>query len=303
MNMQNNYSNRVIIFGEILFDIFEKREMLGGAPFNVAKHLNGFGLEPIIISRIGNDKRGKTILRKMKSWNMETSGIQIDDEYQTGIVNVKIIDGEPKFQTLTDLAYDHIEFDEYFLNKFIDENNILYHGLLALRGKKSRKAFFKIRERLNSKIFFDVNLRGHWWNEELVTNCLNNAIWLKLNEYELSDIQKDENRDLTEKAKMISKKYNLDKTIITKGKEGAFILNRENEVFRSKIKKIKVVDTVGAGDAFSAVVILGIIKKWNEIEIIKRAAEFASAMCEVQGAIFKNTNIYNKFLWKWKKNS
>ncbi len=112
--MQNNYSNKVIIFGEILFDIFDNTEILGGAPFNVAKHLNGFGLKPIIISRIGNDKRGKIILSKMKLWNMETSGIQIDDEHQTGIVNVKIINEEPQFKTLVNLAYDYIEFDEYF---------------------------------------------------------------------------------------------------------------------------------------------------------------------------------------------
>lgn len=301
--MPKNYSNRVIIFGEILFDIFERKEILGGAPFNVAKHLNGFGLKPIIISRIGNDKRGKTILRKMKSWNIETSGIQIDDEHQTGIVNVKIIDGEPQFQTLADLAYDHIDFDEYFLNKFIDESNILYHGLLALRGKKSRDSFFKIRKLLNSKIFFDVNLRGHWWNRELIINCLNKTNWLKLNEPELSDIQKGKNRNLTEKATIIRKQHNLEKTIITKGKNGALIIDKKNKIFRSKTKKIKIVDTVGAGDAFTAVVILGIIKKWDDGEIIERATEFAGIMCEVQGAIFNDTNIYNKFLLKWENNS
>jgi len=301
--MQNNYSNKVIIFGEILFDIFDKTEILGGAPFNVAKHLNGFGLKPIIISRIGNDKRGKIILSKMKLWNMETSGIQIDDEHQTGIVNVKIINGEPQFKTLVNLAYDYIEFDEYFLDKFINENNILYHGLLALRGEKSRGSFFKIRDGINAKIFFDVNLRGHWWNKELITNCLSKTNWLKLNKYELFDIQKDKNKNLSEKAIMIAKEHNFDKVIITNGKEGAFIINRQNGIFESKTKKIEVVDTVGAGDAFSAVIILGIVKEWNESEIIKRATEFSAVMCEVQGAIFNNTNIYDKFLWKWKNNS
>ena len=124
-----------------------------------------------------------------------------------------------------------------------------------------------------------------------------------MNKYELFDIQKDKNKNLSEKAIMIAKEHNLDKVIITNGKEGAFIINRQNGIFESKTKKIEVVDTVGAGDAFSAIIILGIVKEWSESEIIKRATEFSAAMCEVQGAIFSNTNIYDKFLWKWKNNS
>ncbi|MEA1986767.1 MAG: PfkB family carbohydrate kinase [Candidatus Marinimicrobia bacterium] len=300
--MQNKYSNRVIIFGEILFDIFENKELLGGAPFNVAKHLKEFGLEPIIISRIGNDERGKTILRKMKLWNMETSGIQIDEKHQTGIVNIKIKNGEPQFSTLNEFAYDYIQFDESFLREYINKNSILYHGLLALRNKQSLKSFLKIRKILNPKIFFDINLRGHWRNQELINNCLNKTNWLKLNEYELSDIKKDENIKLIDKAKIIAKKYNLNQTIITRGNAGAVIINKENKLFSAIAKKPEIVDTVGAGDAFSAVVILGIIKNWSESKTIERAVEFSTKMCEVQGAIFKNSNIYNNFLWEWEKN-
>ncbi|RMD52324.1 MAG: carbohydrate kinase, partial [Nitrospirae bacterium] len=120
---------RPVIFGEVLFDVFpDGTSVLGGAPFNVAWHLEGFGFHPLFISRVGRDREGEKVVSAMEAWHMDTSGLQFDPKHPTGIVKVSIKDGHPEFSILPERAYDYIEPKNAL--KVIDliHPSIVYYG-------------------------------------------------------------------------------------------------------------------------------------------------------------------------------
>jgi len=172
------------IFGEVLFDHFpDGNRVLGGAPFNVAWHLQAFGQSSRFISRIGNDPAGLEITALMDAWGMNREALQIDSTRPTGSVRVMIPDGEPHYEILEDCAYDFI--DEALLEGK-DTQGILYHGSLAVRNPVARAALQATKARHQGKIFIDVNLRPPWWGPETLLPLLEDADWVKLNKDELA---------------------------------------------------------------------------------------------------------------------
>ncbi len=173
----------VLVFGEALFDCFpDGEQVLGGAPFNVAWHLQALGHHPHFISSIGNDSLGKKILTAMHDWGMDTQMIQIDPERPTGQVEVSIVENEPHYTITADCAYDFISPQKI---KSLPEKGILYHGTLALRNSSSRTCLANIVQRPELSVFLDVNLRSPWWDKQEVFGWLEQARWVKLNEDEL----------------------------------------------------------------------------------------------------------------------
>jgi fructokinase len=157
-----NPTASITIFGEVLFDCFpDGTQLLGGAPFNVAWHLQAFGQSPQFISRIGRDAEGDRILRTMKAWGMNLSSLQIDPQHPTGRVRISFEDDEPVYAIVTECAYDFIQQQEIVNH---DTHGILYHGSLALRSPTSASTFQTIKANHQGKIFVDVNLRSPWWS-------------------------------------------------------------------------------------------------------------------------------------------
>jgi fructokinase len=153
-------NKKILVFGEVLFDYFGDQEIvLGGAPFNVAWHLQGFGLNPLFVSRVGDDKRGQIVRQRMQDCGMTLAGLQTDKIYPTGLVTVDIADNEPKFKILAGQAYDQIKISgkESILSDFPYE--IVYHGTLALRNETSYFSLKRITGKKDCRIFLDVNLR------------------------------------------------------------------------------------------------------------------------------------------------
>lgn len=296
--------NNILVFGEVLFDTFGPDDVvLGGAPFNVAWHLQGFGLKPIFISRIGNDPNGQKVIQNMKTWGMSTTAIQYDDKYPTGIVSVSTKNGEPTFDIRSEQAYDFIDYND--IPNHIKENtvSIIYHGILALRNEFSYNTLKLFKSKSNGKIFLDVNLRDPWWNQEIIVQQMSDANWVKCNSNELKIIGQafkiyDEN--LSNLANQICKESDLEFLIVTLGDKGAFIINQNGKINTvAQVPVSEVVDTVGAGDAFSAVSILGIVNKWPKHIILERAIEFAAKMCQTKGATLNNKKYYQFILKKW----
>lgn len=296
--------NVPLIFGEVLFDIFDhKNSVPGGAPFNVAWHLQGFGLQPFFVSRIGSDENGNNIIQRMKEWGMFLPGVQKDDQHPTGTVSVTTKNGEPEFDIHAEQAYDFINFDR--LQKFIENSSypLLYHGTLAIRNKVSRETLTMIKRNTGSKIFLDVNLRKPWWNGELVAQQITEAHWTKCNADELKLIAEiagvyDEN--LHDLANKICKIFSLEFLIVTLGAKGALIIDKNEQLNTIRPKPVsKLMDTVGAGDGFSAVAILGILNNWKTQIILSRATDFAAKICEIQGATLNDHNYYNSLLNTW----
>lgn len=288
---------RPIIFGEVLFDQFpDGSVVLGGAPFNVAWHLQAFGAQPLMISRIGNDPLGREIRDTMLIWGMDNSGMQLDSLHPTGTVAVSFDSGEPRFDIVEQRAYDFIDAN---ILPQIPDNSIIYHGSLALRNETSHMALQKLKQVTGAPSFVDINLRAPWWTEAIVEQAMQEASWLKLNDHELDMIMPDKT-SLESRIKFLIQKLTIEYLVLTQGNEGAVVVDRSGKTIHAKPEEnMNVVDTVGAGDAFSSVVLLGQIKNWPLPETLQRAQLFASAIVGIRGAVEKSREFYEPFIRLW----
>ena len=291
-----------LIFGEILYDQFPDGAVLGGAPFNVAWHLQGFGLGPKIVSRVGNDALGQQILREMQNWGMDASAIQLDEQHATGTVKVTLDEGQPEYDITHDVAYDHINIDDLLPALKGKPPSLVYHGSLAARHVNSRSALMAMKQNLQSPVFVDINLRAPWWKRDVLDELLSKASWLKINEHELmllSDTRTGNENVLLDQAQSVRQKYNLSAVIVTLGERGAYIMD-DNECYRSEPVPVdNLVDAVGAGDGFSAVTIAGLLQGWAFPLILQRATAFAAAICQQRGAINTDPGFYSRQLSEW----
>jgi fructokinase len=288
-------SNRLCIFGEVLFDHFpDGKSVLGGAPFNVAWHLQAFGQSPNFISRVGDDAEGQTVRAAMQHWGMDTSSLQTDKIHPTGKVTVEFVDGEPNYDIVRPCAYDAIEAQLQ-----ISDCALLYHGSLALRETASRQALKQLMACRPKTVFIDVNLRAPWYQLQQVSDMLHTANWVKLNSDELNLLYPASKSKLPRAVDFLSE-YGLSGLVVTHGAAGAELITDNGEHFTVKPEKdIEVVDTVGAGDAFASVIILGLNKNWPLDTTLQRAQLFASKLVANRGATVSDTAFYQHFINQW----
>jgi fructokinase len=285
------------IFGEVLFDHFpDGSRVLGGAPFNVAWHLQAFGQPPRLVSRIGNDQEGEEIIQMMSDWGLTFDALQTDPKYPTGSVQVSIDRGEPCYEIVADCAYDFI--DPLILTEQLN-HGILYHGSLAVRNPVSRAALQMVKAKHQGKIFVDVNLRPPWWKPDTLLPLLRDADWIKLNETELLTLCPG-HADLETAMQTFFKAFDLETLFVTRGAQGALVYDRRLQFIPVEPSvSAPVIDTVGAGDAFASVLLLGLIRQWPLPETLERAQAFASALVSIRGATVVDRNFYQAFAISW----
>jgi fructokinase len=295
---------RPVIFGEALFDCFpDGHQVLGGAPFNVAWHLQGFELDPLMVSRVGADEAGQEILNRMSAWGMLTSGIQVDEAHPTGRVTVTLSRDVPSFEIEPHQAYDYIDADDARFAVSESTIGLLYHGTLALREDRSLRCLKALIPTSAGSIFCDVNLRDPWWTEELVTWSLANASNVKLNETELrvlTALPVVSREQCVSAAKTLADRHRLPTLIVTLGADGAFVLSEGGQIqWADAVAVNATADTVGAGDAFSAVFVAGSLHGWEAGMTLERAVRFAADICGVRGATTDDRSLYRKHLGLW----
>jgi fructokinase len=288
--------DKITIFGEVLFDCFPDGEkILGGAPFNVAWHLQAFGQQPRFVSRVGEDDEGRVIRQAMGAWGMDESGLQRDPTHPTGQVQVRLQGGEPSYEIVDGVAYDFIDAESLAAG----DCSILYHGSLSLRHTMPREALQRLRERDDPIIFMDVNLRAPWWQRQEVLEWVRQADWVKLNEEELASLQ-GQDGELRIRAEAFLRQNGLMGLVVTRGAEGATLLTRELAAINVAPNIAhQVVDTVGAGDALSSVLLLGLSQGWPMRETLERAQYFASAVVGLRGATTEERDFYRPFHTTW----
>jgi fructokinase len=286
---------RLCIFGEVLFDHFpDGRRVLGGAPFNVAWHLQAFEQAPHFISRVGSDTEGESIQGAMRQWGMETSGLQVDAQLPTGRVAIQFRNGEPAYDIVAPCAYDRIETPA----SAAEGCDLLYHGSLALRDDTSRQSATQLLANRPATVFLDVNLRPPWWQQAQVLEMVQQADWVKLNSEELSLLDPDGGD-----AASFLTRYRLQGLVLTHGARGAELLTASGEHLSVQPEtQGEVIDTVGAGDAFASVIILGLANDWPLSLTLQRAQSFASAIVGQRGATVADASFYRPFLEEWKIN-
>lgn len=290
-----------VIIGEVLFDLFEDGQaVLGGAPFNVAWHLYGFGLAPLLISRIGQDNYGEQIKHTMREWGMDIAGVQVDPQHATGKVTVTLQDGQPSFDICDDVAYDYI--DPLQADALICKipAPFMYHGSLAARSPQAFNRIQQLKQTAASN-FVDINLRSPWWEKDRVMELMRGADWLKVNDDELcclTGAQKSLS-SMIEATRSLMESKNIGTVILTRGAQGAVIIGRDELSQSPPVRAGKLQDTVGAGDAFSAVCMLGIVHAWMPDLMLARATEFAARICEQRGATSQNHRLYAEYKQQW----
>jgi fructokinase len=299
-----NKHKNLLIFGEVLFDCFEDgNTVLGGAPFNVAWHLQAFGCAPLFVSRIGDDELGEKIRQSMETWGMDTSGLQRDSTHPTGTVQVKLIDDEPHYEIVPNRAWDFID-----ARAIPDVSpGLIYHGSLALRSPRSAGALQTLKDTSAATVFMDINLRPPWWEKVQLEKLVADAAWVKLNEHELRALVHADDKvdgaagdDMQMNAANLIDRYNLQLAIVTKGAAGAFAMDGNGAVFDiAPAGSNTVVDTVGAGDAFASVCILGLVRGWSVDTMLPRAQAFASAVVGQRGATIADRAFYEPLLRQW----
>lgn len=294
----------VMLFGEVLADVFPERLVLGGAPFNVSCHLRAFGLNPILVTRTGNDELRDALLTVMDRFDMETLGVQCDPKYPTGQVMVHNENGGHRFEILPDQAYDYIHPAITRMVSLSAQPEMVYFGTLAQRSKTSRRALNALFESTHAPRLLDMNLRKPWYDQHTLKRSLSNADLLKVNEEELAILSSQlrlPEGDMRTAATTLLQVYGLECVLVTCGKQGVWLLNKDgSETSAEAVKNpIEVVDTVGAGDAFSAVFITGALCSWPIDLTLLRANEFAAAVCGLRGAIPESPDFYAPFLEEW----
>ena len=284
---------RPIIFGEVLFDCFpDGSVVLGGAPFNVAWNLHAVGLNPLLISRVGDDPLGREIRGAMQAHGMECSGLQLDSAHPTGTVEVTLDKGQPSYEIVAERAWDFIDHRQI---PPLREPLLLYHGSLAARHAVSAESLRQLRKRAEGAIFLDVNLRDPWWSREQLTALLHGVRWIKLNDAELESLATAQADPAACRAA-----WGSEQLILTRGEAGAELWSANAPVVRiAPSGRVVVADTVGAGDAFASVLLVGLLRSWSLADTLHRAQAFASQVVTLRGATTTDRAFYRRVVAGW----
>lgn len=300
----------VLLFGEVLFDCFAEREIPGGAPFNVAHHLLGLGrelgIDPVLISRVGNDARGRRLLEVIRAAGLTVNGIQQDSDHATGAVLVtEQPAGGHRFDIRPDQAWDFIQADTP-LAGITGEPQWLYFGTLAQRAA-SHAALRSIMQTSHARAFLDVNLRDPWVREDVLRWSLQQAEVVKVSEEELlrmAALFAFSGESPLQLGTRLVQEFGLNQLLVTNGEQGAWLLTSGGEYAHTSPataaeNATPVVDTVGAGDAFAAVFLIGLTLNWPIQQSLDRAHAFAARVCGLRGAIPEHLAFYDPFIHEW----
>lgn len=287
-----------LVFGEVLFDRFPDRDLIGGAPFNLAYHLHKLGFNLQFLSAIGDDTLGKRVLEFFEQHGLSDRLLRTHPSLPTG--EVTVVPGKAgshTFQIQDPAAYDAINIPA---DESLSHIDLFAFGTLALRHEQNRKCFSELSEKLPGScyFFFDVNLRAPFYCKETVELGLSAACSLKLNNDELellADMFGMQYASDREMLKAFSDRFHLRACYLTRGARGAALLRDGSWYEQTSSADVLIADTVGAGDAFSAMALFCLFHHISETETLKRSIAFAEQICRVSGALPHDSQIYKEY--------
>ncbi len=249
----------VLVFGEIIWDVYPDKACIGGAPLNFAAHFVREGGAAALLSAVGKDDLAAPALEFLTKNGVDTKFISAVD-YPTGRCDVTLsAAGIPSYYVVPDVAYDHIPADQSVAARAEDEGyDVLYFGTLAQRGESRQALELLLREGNFRAIFCDVNLRPDCYDAKSVANCLENATILKISDEEEPLLRKvagylPEGAPVEDAPTALFGEYlQLEAVILTRGEQGATLYRRGCTPLSVPAAPAKVVSTVGAGDSFGA---------------------------------------------------
>jgi fructokinase len=276
----------LIGIGEVLWDLLPSSRQLGGAPANFGYHAHALGAETRIISAVGDDPLGREILDRLASLGLTTEFVQTGAQ-PTGTVSVKLDSArQPEFTIHEHAAWDAIALTDAAL-QCVGHADAVCFGTLAQRSETSRLTIRALVKRAKPRALkvLDINLRQHYYSKNVLDASLRLANVLKINDDELSAVAElaEISGSPRDQLRELADLYQLSIVILTRGGQGS-LLYREDEWFDHPGVPAQVVDTVGAGDAFTAAVTLGLLAEWDLETISNAANELAAYVCTQPGA-------------------
>jgi fructokinase len=283
--MRHNFA--IFGLGELLWDLFPDGPRFGGAPVNFACHAAALGAHVHVVTSVGNDALGREALQALASHGVKTDGVAISNEAPTGTVQVAVdASGKATFTFAPDVAWDHLHWSEG-LARVATACDAVCFGTLAQRSAQSRETIqrFVGATRAVALRVFDVNLRPPFYTEEGIRESLTLANVLKLNDDELPILAAicGASGSDTEVLAQLAQQFDLQLVALTRGPKGA-ILVRAGEISEAPGVPVAVKDTVGAGDAFTAALVLGLLRNDPLDQINRRACAIAACVCSRAGA-------------------
>ena len=279
---------RIVGAGEVLWDVFSDGEHFGGAPANVAMHAAALGAKASMISAVGNDRRGDEALARL-----DAAGINRDAVAQllgrpTGVVSVTVdAKGQPSFDIVADVAWDYLPWSPA-VEDVARRADAICFGTLAQRGAISRATIQRALKTASSNAWrlFDVNLRQHYYDERVVLASLEQANAIKLNDEELPVVArfcKLPAAGPVDQLRTLCDWFGLRIAALTRGAAGSILVS-PSAVCESPAQRAEVCDTVGAGDAFTATLLVGLLARRPLAEVSERANAVAAYVCSQPGA-------------------
>jgi fructokinase len=302
---------RVIGVGEVLWDLLLTGPQLGGAPANFAYHAHALGAQAQVLTRVGRDDYGGEIIRRFHEMGLPDATIQLDETAPTGTAKVKLSgDGLPHFTIQEDVAWDYIAATGEALAAARLTDAICF-GSLAQRGDTSRRAILQLvaAAPANALRVFDINLRQRFYTRDGIEESLRLANVLKLNDDELPILAAmfSLTGSIENQIERLGKMFDLRVVALTRGANGSLLYQRLEERegcaadgarprrdakesshharwSECPSRPVEVIDTVGAGDSFTAALVLGLLRQMDLDEINEIANEVARYVCSQYGA-------------------
>lgn len=282
--------DKVIVgIGEALWDVLPEGKKIGGAPANFAYHVSQFGLESCAVSAVGDDELGQEIRSNFEEKKLQTLIETVP--YPTGTVQVEIDKlGVPQYDIKENVAWDNIPFTPQ-IEELAHRTKAICFGSLAQRSKVSRNTIEQFIEAMpkteDTLIVFDVNLRQSFYSREVLDHSMKRCNVLKINDEELITISRMlgyQGTDLQSKCWILLGRYHLKMLILTCGVNGSYVFTPGSMSFIAT-PKVKVADTVGAGDSFTGAFVASILKGLSVADAHQKAVNVSAFVCTQRGAM------------------
>lgn len=289
----------IIGVGEVLWDLLQTGSQLGGAPANFAYHAHALGAQAYVITRVGSDDHGREIVRRFRDMGVKPDAIQIDERSPTGTATVTLSGaGLAHFTIQENVAWDFLAPNGDAVALAAQADAICF-GSLAQRSDVSRNTIQKLVKAVPSKALrvFDINLRQQFYSQEVVERSLQLANVLKLNDDELPTVAEmfGLHGSTENQIRQLAQAFDLHLVALTRGSNGSLLYETQSNAAQAAqandgrwsdcgSRAVRVVDTVGAGDSFTAALVLGLLCKMDLDEINEIANDVARHVCSHAGA-------------------
>ena len=280
-------SFRIVGIGEVLWDLLPGGRQLGGAPANFTYHATALGADTRLVSRVGRDALGRETLERLTQLGVSTECVEVDEQIPTGSVGVTVnADGQPQYEIFENVAWDAIR-GEAAAQRAVAGADAVCFGSLAQRNAVSRASIQALVSAAPATALriFDINLRQHYHSREVIEQSLALANVLKVNDAELPRLAEwlALTGDVRAQIQQLASRFSLRAVALTRGGDGS-LLFADGRWSEHPGVATTIVDTIGAGDSFTAAMTLGVLKGWDLDRINDHANRLAAFVCSQAGA-------------------